>query len=79
MSVLLPTGGFLVFGVAENSLILVEAFRNKLEPEMKFLEDKGLWKMLLRKLVSNFMEGMETGIIYCFQTLEGKKILKTSH
>ena len=68
-------GGYILFGVPELNLLIVEALRNKLEPEMKFFEDKGLWKMVLRKIVPKYIEGMDTGVIFCFQLQEGKKIL----
>lgn len=70
-----PTGGHIVIGVPESNLITVEALRDKLEPTMKFYEDKNLWKMLLRKVVNKFGEGTDTGILFCFQVEDGKKII----
>ena len=77
MLFIFTTGGYIVLGVPELNLLIVEALRNKLEPEMKFFEDKGLWKMMLRKVVPNYLEGMDNGIIFCFQTLDGKRIIGT--
>lgn len=62
-------------GLPELNLLIVDALRDKLEPTMKFYEDKGLWKMMLRKVVNNFIEGMDTGVVFCFQLQEGKKII----
>lgn len=49
-------------------LEIVNEYKNRLEPFMKYLENKGYWKMITRRIRKKYSFEND-GIVYTFQVL----------
>ncbi|XP_035674639.1 methyltransferase-like protein 27 [Branchiostoma floridae] len=61
-------GGLICIAMREEFLHTVEAYRDKLEPAMVTLEEKGSWEQVARDIVPNFYRELN-GVIFIYRVL----------
>ena len=61
-----PTGGLVVIVMREKYLQEVAEYRGRLEPRMKVIEERGLWRALERTIIPRYSFD-NNGVIFVFE------------
>ncbi|MPC66763.1 hypothetical protein E2C01_060916 [Portunus trituberculatus] len=67
-SPLVSPGGFVIIVMREENLVTVEAYRDKLEPHMDSLVERGYWTRVTRKVVPYYFCDKD-GLVLTYRVL----------